>query len=93
MQILQKPIISEKSITGVTSGKYSFKVHPKANKHQIAETVEKIFKVHVIKVNVLNFHAEKNIVKGKFRGQNRAWKKAIVTLKKGEKISGFEIKE
>lgn len=93
MQILKKPVISEKSMMAVQENKYVFKVAPQANKHQIAESVAETFKVKVIKVNIINLHPEEKMTKGRFLAQTKAWKKAIVTIKKGQKISGFEIKE
>ena len=84
--IILEPLITEK-IAGATesANQYGFKVHPKANKKEIKSAVEKIFNVHVESVNTVN-------VDGKWRrvryqpGQTPDWKKAIVTLKKGEKI-------
>lgn len=81
-----EPLFTEK-ITRYAEkeGKFVFRVHPAANKKQVKAAVEKIFNVHVTHINVMN-------VKGKWRrvrfqaGRTAAWKKAIVTLKKGEKI-------
>ena len=85
-EIIQEPLITEK-ITRESEklGKYGFRVHSKANKKQIKSAVEKIFNVHVISVNTSN-----NL--GKWRrvryqpGKTADWKKAVVTLKTGEKI-------
>ncbi len=84
--VVQQPLITEKLTRDQEKlGKYAFQVHPKANKKEIKSAVEKVFNVHVIKVNVLN-------QRGKWRrvrfqpGRTADWKKAIVTLKKGEKI-------
>ena len=84
--VVQEPIITEKiSKEQETLGKYAFKVHSDANKKQIKAAVEKIFNVHVLFVNTQN-------ISGKWRrvrfqpGLTSEWKKAIVTLKKGEKI-------
>ena len=85
-EILQEPLITEK-ITRETEKfrKYAFRVHPKANKKQIKSAVEKIFNVHVTSINTIN-----NL--GKWRrvrfqpGMTPDWKKAIVTVKTGEKI-------
>ena len=84
--VLLRPLITEK-ITRETEKlrKYAFEVHPEANKKQVKSAVEKIYNVHVTKVNVL-------ITNGKWRrvrfqpGQTPDWKKAIVTLKEGDKI-------
>jgi large subunit ribosomal protein L23 len=85
-EVIQEPLITEK-ITRETekSRKYAFRVHTHANKKQIKSAVEKIFNVHVTKVNAMN-------IDGKWRrvryqpGKTAAWKKAIVTLKTGEII-------
>lgn len=84
--IIIEPLITEKlSQASEKANQYGFRVHPDANKKEIKAAVEKVFEVHVEKVNTLN-------VSGKWRrvryvpGQTADWKKAIVTLKKGEKI-------
>ena len=79
------PIVTEKSTNLSEQNKIVFKVPVKANKKNIKTTVEKIFKVNVIKVNVLN---KKNRIKNT-RGKKikiKGYKKAIITLKKGENI-------
>ena len=84
--IIQAPVITEK-ITKETEKlfKYAFRVHPKANKKEIKSAVEKIFNVHVTKVNTVQ-------IGGKWRrvrhqpGKTADWKKAIVTVRSGEKI-------
>ena len=84
--IVMEPLITEKLAKATESAsQYGFRVHPQANKKEVKAAVEKIFNVHVEKVRTMN-------VSGKWRrvryvaGQTAAWKKAIVTLKKGEKI-------
>ncbi len=84
--VVIEPLITEKiSKAAETMSQYGFRVHPQANKKEIKAAVEKIFSVHVESVNTLN-------VRGKWRrvrhvpGKTTAWKKAIVTLQKGEKI-------
>lgn len=87
--VLRKPIITEKSTTLQSSGKYVFEVAKGANKAQVKEAVEKAFKVTVIGVNIM-------ILKGKLRRVGRGTtitpsiKKAIVTLKAGDKIELVE---
>jgi len=93
MSIIIKPIISEKSINNTTAGKYVFKVNKKSNKNQIAKEIESLYKVKVLKVNIINSKAEKRLVRGRFKSESKPWKKAIVTIKKGQKIEGFEAKE
>lgn len=91
--ILIKPIVSEKSISATENGKYLFSVAKSSNKHTIKKSVEENYKVNVIKVNIMTVKPEEKIVKGKYKAKIKGWKKAIVTVKKGQKISGFEIKE
>ncbi|KKQ74606.1 MAG: 50S ribosomal protein L23 [Berkelbacteria bacterium GW2011_GWB1_38_5] len=92
MQILIKPLISEKSMTGNTVGKYVFVVDIKANKVQVAEEIMNIYKVDVTKVNIIKVKPTSKLVKGKFAAKIKSYKKAVITLKKGQKIPGFEEK-
>ncbi len=88
-EVLRRPLITEKSTALQIQGKYAFEVAREANKPQIKQAVEKAFKVEVAAVNVM-------IVPGSRRRRARrkvskpSWKKAIVTLKAGEKIEFFE---
>ena len=89
LEVLRRPIITEKSTGLQAQGKYTFEVMGDANKQQITQAVEQAFKVEVAKVNVMT-------VSGKWRGAGRRrgktsdWKKAVVTLKPGQKIEFFE---
>ena len=85
-EILQEPVITEK-ITRESEklSKYAFRVHPTANKKEIKSAVEKIFNVHVTKVNTLNNRGKWRRVRHQ-PGLTSDWKKAVVTLKAGEKI-------
>lgn len=91
-EVLIAPHISEKAMTGISQGCYVFKIVPKANKAQVAKAVARLYKVEVKKVNILNYKNENVLTRGRFRGVRRGWKKALVTLKKGQKIPGFEAK-
>ena len=88
-EVLTRPLITEKNSTLQTLNKYAFEVAGGANKPQIKQAVEKAFKVKVNTVNVIT-------VPGKMRRVGRqvvltkSWKKAIVTLKPGDKIEIFE---
>jgi large subunit ribosomal protein L23 len=66
-------------------GRYAFKVDQRANKHQIRDAVEKMFKVHVVSVNVMRVHGKTRRVRYK-EGSTASWKKAMVKLKTGETI-------
>ena len=88
--ILYQPLITERR-TGLREGlsKVVFIVSPYANKHQIKLAVERTLKVKVGKVNIVNVEGKKKKL-GKFEGKKPNRKKAIVTLKKGEKLDIFE---
>ncbi|MEA1939287.1 MAG: 50S ribosomal protein L23 [Candidatus Caldatribacteriota bacterium] len=87
--ILLNPIISEKSVKLKEQNKYVFKVYWKANCSEIAKAIEDKFNTKVKKVNVLKISAKKKSL-GRYSGKTSHWKKAIVTLKKDEKIKELE---
>jgi large subunit ribosomal protein L23 len=88
--IIERPLLTEKSMDMSHSGKYTFRVAKDANKIEIREAVNKIFNVSVVKVNTLNVKGKKKRV-GRFpQGKTSDWKKAIVTLKTGQTITMFE---
>lgn len=87
-EVLRRPLITEKSTALLSQNKYAFEVDRRANKREIKEAVEKIFKVKVDKVAVINM-PEKAKGFGRLRGKKSPWKKAIVTLKEGERIKEF----
>jgi len=79
------PNITEKSTSLSEHNKIVFKVHKGANKNTIKKSIEKIFKVNVIKVNTINLKGKTKLVRGK-KSIKSGYKKAIVTLKKGQSI-------
>ncbi|MBN1521674.1 MAG: 50S ribosomal protein L23 [Candidatus Aureabacteria bacterium] len=84
--IIMNPVISEKSTAlSEKQGKYVFCVEKKANKIQIRRAVEKIFNVNVTSVNTMNYRGKRKRVR-RAEGMTPSWKKAVVTLKKGQKI-------
>ncbi|MFX4263045.1 50S ribosomal protein L23 [Pelotomaculum propionicicum] len=87
--VLRKPLITEKSTSLIEDNKYTFQVDPKANKTEIKQAVESIFKVKVEKVNTMNVKGRMKRVRN-IPGRTPDTKKAIVTLKKGDKIEIFE---
>ncbi len=89
-QIIISPLISEKSteLRG-RQNKYIFYIHPKANKIQVKKAIEEIYKVKVIKVNVIKPHPKKRRL-GMFEGYKGKRKKAVVTLISGQTIADFE---
>lgn len=84
-KLIIKPIITEKTTILENSGKYIFKVLPGTNKIEIKKAIEKIFNTKVLSINILNT-TEKVKYRGRTRGIVSGYKKAIVTLKKGQKI-------
>ena len=79
------PIITEKSTNLSEQNKVVFKINKKANKISLKKNIEKIFKVNVIKVNIINKQKRTKTKRGK-KVKVRGYKKAIVTLKKGQNI-------
>ena len=79
------PNITEKSTSMSEFNKVVFKVNKKANKQSIKKTIEKIFKVNVIKINTINMKGKNKLVKNK-KSYKPGYKKAIITLKKGQSI-------
>ena len=88
-EVLRRPLVTEKTTTLQAENKFAFEIAEGANKLQVKQAVEKAFNVKVNSVNVLT-------VPGKMRRVGRrvvmtpSWKKAIVTLRPGDKISIFE---
>lgn len=87
--VLLKPVVSEKSFTAAGSGIYIFNVSNRANKSLIAGEVEKLFKVKVEKVNIINIPGKVK-KSGKKFGRRSDIKKAYVKVAKGQKIAIFE---
>ena len=86
LDIILAPIITEKSAGMEAEGKDAFKVANTANKTEIKQAIEKKFNVKVMAVNITNSHPKKKRV-GKYTGMTSKYKKAVVTLKKGDTIS------
>ncbi len=82
---IKNPIITEKATVLSEQNKTVFKVHGKANKKNIKKNIEKLFKVNVIKINIVNLKSKKKIKQGKMSVKT-GYKKAIITLKKGQSI-------
>ncbi len=87
--VLKLPVITEKStLVKENLRTVAFKVLRDANKIEIKDAVEKIFKVKVQSVRTANFHGKKRR-QGRYLGRRPDWKKAYVTLKQGEKMIEF----
>jgi large subunit ribosomal protein L23 len=98
-EIIVRPVISEKTIdlsTREPNHRYTFEVHPDANKIQIKAAVEELYRkenVSVVRVNVLTTQAKekrRGTRRGRIVGHTTPWRKAIVTLAAGQKIEFFE---
>ena len=79
------PVVTEKSTNQSEQNKIVFKVNKKFNKNVIKKNIEKIFKVEVTKINIVNKKSRKKVTRGK-KVKVSGFKKAIVTLKKGQNI-------
>ena len=79
------PIVTEKSTSLSEFNKIVFKVHAGSSKSSIKKSIEKIFKVNVVKINTINLKGKNKIVRNK-KSYKSGYKKAIVTLKKGQTI-------
>mgnify|MGYP000854062418 FL=1 len=89
--ILISPIITEKSGNQLASNNtYTFKVSINANKIEIAKAIEHIFSVKVLAVNTIRMMGKPKRL-GRYTGKRPDWKKAIVTLREGDKIADFEV--
>lgn len=88
-EVLRRPLITEKNTVLQSQNKYAFEIDGKANKPQVKQAVEKAFKVKVTSVNTITMPGKTKIV-GRRQVQTSQWKKAIVTLKPGDKIEIFE---
>jgi large subunit ribosomal protein L23 len=82
---IRNPIITEKATILSEQNKTVFKVHSGANKNSIKKNIEKLFKVNVIKVNIINTKSKNKVKQGKLSSKP-GYKKAIITLKKGQSI-------
>jgi len=88
-EVLRRPIVTEKSTGAMAQRKYGFEIIDTASKKQVKEAVQKAFSVSVIKVNVITVHG-KTRRRGSYITTSPTWRKAIVTLKEGDKIELFE---
>jgi large subunit ribosomal protein L23 len=88
-QVIIEPVISEKSYALMADGRYTFRVHERAHKTQIAHAVEEIFGVRVAEVRTSRVRAKPKR-RGLQSGRTRSWKKAVVQLAPGERIELFE---
>ncbi len=88
-EVLRRPLVTEKGTSLQTQNKYAFEVSNEANKLQVKQAVEKAFKVSVTGVNIITVRGKEKRV-GRKQIAKSPWKKALVTLKSGDKIQIFE---
>jgi large subunit ribosomal protein L23 len=88
-EILRRPVITEKSTRLGEGGQYAFEVARDTNKIEIRRAVEEVFKVNVRAVNIVRVPGKMRRM-GKNRGLTSPWKKAIVTLREGQRIELFQ---
>jgi len=87
--VIRRPLVTEKNTVLQAQGKYAFEVASAANKVMVKDAVEKAFKVTVITVNMMTVRGKEKRV-GRRLVAGSPWKKAVVTLKAGDKITIFE---
>lgn len=83
--VLIRPIVTEKSAILSSDGRYTFQIADYATKQEVQQIVEKRFKVHVTRVNVVTVHPKKRM-RGAIEGRISGYRKAVVFVKKGETI-------
>ncbi len=90
VQLLKSPRLTEKSVTQKElTNQVTFLVELAANKIEIKRTIESLFKVTVLGVNTIRMRGKKKRM-GRYVGRRPAWKKAMVTLKEGDRMEYFE---
>lgn len=87
-QLIIRPVLSEKGTHLASQGKYVFVIHSSANKSEVRKGIQKIYDVHVRDVKILKMPSKTRRY-GRTVGHTSAFKKAIVTLRAGEKIPGI----
>ena len=88
-QVIIRPVVSEKSYVLATADRYTFRVHPDANKTQIRQAVEALFDVSVLEVRTSSVKSKPKR-RGHTAGRTREWKKAIVQVREGDTIPVFQ---
>ncbi len=88
-EILIRPIVSEKSTGMMELNKYVFEVSMKSNKLMVRQAVKELFGVQPERVNIMRVRGKRKRIRYQY-GKTAAWKKAIITLKEGDKIDIFE---
>lgn len=90
-EIILHPVITERSTDNARIGRYTFAVARDANKIEIKQAVEAIYRVNVLKVNVMNVRGKRRRIGRMPVGETASWRKAIVTVQPGQRIEAFEV--
>ncbi len=90
LDVIRRPLITEKATRLAGENKYAFEVLPHVNKVQIKEAVEKAFEVRVVDVNTMVMKGKARRTRGGRLKHRPDWKKAVVTLVQGDKLELFE---
>ena len=88
-QVIIRPVVSEKSYALMAANKYTFRIHPDANKTQVRQAVEDVFGVRVLDVRTVSVRSKPKR-RGWNAGRTREWKKAVVQLHEDDSIELFE---
>ncbi|MDP9377877.1 MAG: 50S ribosomal protein L23 [Actinomycetota bacterium] len=88
-QVIIRPVVSEKSYVLASADRYTFRVHPDANKTQIRQAIETLFNVGVVEVRTVSVKSKPKR-RGHTAGRTRDWKKAIVQVREGDTIPVFQ---
>lgn len=90
--IIERPLITEKSLQLASRGWYTFVVDIAASKQSIGQAISSAYKVEVVTVRTVTMHGKvRRVGKRSVHVKRPNWKKAMVTLKKGQKIDVFEV--
>lgn len=89
IRIIKKPILTEKTHNNILKNIYTFEVLKQSNKIEIKKAFEIIFEVKIKKINIINYNPKVKKI-GKFIGKTIYSKRAIISLKKGEKLDLFK---
>ena len=88
-QVIIRPVVSEKSYALAMASKYTFRIHPDANKTQVRQAIEQLFDVTVVDVRTSTVPSKPKR-RGHTAGRTRSWKKAVVEVAAGQTIPIFQ---
>lgn len=90
-KILVRPLLTEKALNLSKEGKYLFEVYISANKIEVKNAIKKVYGIMPQDVNIITKKGKKTGSMRKIKGKRKDWKKAVVALKKGEKIDVYQV--